>query len=141
MSKLGRLIIAEEMKISVNTQNGEEQKYIGHPSLAGGGRARISGELRFKADPDNPSSGKFYINNDSGRFSKFADRNEMQLKRVAELFRKAGLAVETVYKSGKRPRPVAGLQVSDWDGEVILPDKKQSSTEGFVSVSITAPAR
>lgn len=112
VSKLGRLIISEEREISVNTPNGEEQKYIGHPSLVGGGRARISGELWFKADPNNPSSGKFYISNESGRFSTFTDRNESQLIRVAGLFRKAGLAVETaVYKkTGKQLLPVSGLQ-------------------------------
>ena len=114
VGKLGRLIIAEEMEITVNTSNGEKQKYIGHPALVGGGRARISGELRFKTDPHHPSSGKFYINNASGRFSTFTDRNEAQLKNVAALFRKANLAVEIEYNTElqtvKPPRPVSGLQ-------------------------------
>lgn len=112
VSKLGRLIISEEMQADVNLKNGEEPKYIGHPAQVGGGRGRISGELLFKAAPNEPLSGTFYINNASGRFSKFVDRNEGQLQRVAELFRKAGLAVETVYRKRDKLQPVAGLQAS-----------------------------
>ena len=103
-----------------NTRHGEGPQYIGHPAQLGGGRGRISGELRFRADPNDPSSGKLYINNASGRYSKFKDRNEMQLKRTAELFRKAGLAVETVYRQRDKLQPVAGLQASAQDDPTIL---------------------
>ena len=113
ISKLGRLIISEERQAgNHNAQHATEPQYIGHPALVGGGQGRISGELLFKADPNDPSSEKFYINNASGRFSKFIDRNEMQLKRVAELFRKAGLAVETQYRKRDKLQPVAGWQAS-----------------------------
>lgn len=125
ISKSGRLIISEERQANDhNAQHAREPQYIGHPAQVGGGRGRISGELLFQADRNDPLSGKFYINNASGRFSKFADRNEMQLKRVAKLFRKAGLAVETVYRQRDKLQSVYGWQVSDQDNEPILPDKK-----------------
>lgn len=112
IGKSGNLIISEEMPAGVN-KNGEPQ-YIGHPSLVGGGRARISGELLFEADPNKPLSGKFYINNVSGRFSQFADRDGEKLKNAARLFRRAGLAVAgAVYLEPENPQPVAGLQSSE----------------------------
>lgn len=126
IGKRGRLIIAEEKKISINTPTGKQLQYMGHPTLVGGGRARIAGELLwFQTDPKDPSSGKFYINNYSGRFSLFADRNEAQLQRVAELFEQAGLTVETAYTSVPQPQRIRvyGLRASDRDDEVILPEK------------------
>ena len=129
ISKSGRLVISEEMQANdANARQGEEPQYIGHPAQLGGGRGRISGELRFRADPNDPSSGKFYINNASGRYSKFKDCNEMQLKRVAALFRKAGLAVEAVYRQRDKLQPVAGLHASAQDDPTILSEKNRDQS-------------
>ncbi len=107
ISKLGRLIIAEEKKIHDNPR-----KTLGHPTLVGGGRARIAGELRWhQVDPKDPSSeGWFYINIASGRYSFYVDRNQVQLQSATALFRKAGLAVKTLSPSEAARHPVSGLQ-------------------------------
>lgn len=140
ISKSGRLIIAEEKEaIGIKKEDGK-QEYIGHPTLVGGGRSRIAGMLMFKADPDNSSSGKFYIDNVSGRYSRLLDRNQMQVEGVAELFRKGGLDVEILRKEWGRTLPFDGLQVSDQDGEALLLPQKQNSKEAPSPTSITAPA-
>ena len=107
--KLGRLIISEEASIENNAKDNTKPQYVGHPTQLGGGRARISGELKFISSSNAPSFGKFLINNASGRYSKFIDRNERQMEKVAELFRKAGLDVEIKYKKRDKLQPVAGL--------------------------------
>ena len=109
VGKLGRLIISEESSIGNNAKDSTKPQYIGHPTQLGGGRARISGELKFISDPNDPSFGKFQINSASGRYSKFVDRNETQMGNVAELFRQAGLDVEVKYKQRDKLQPVAGL--------------------------------
>jgi hypothetical protein len=108
-SKLGRLIISEEASIENNAKDNTKPQYVGHPTQLGGGRARISGELKFISDKNDPLFEKFVINNGSGRYSKFIDRNERQMGNVAEIFRKAGLDVEIRYKQRDKLQPVAGL--------------------------------
>jgi len=109
MSKLGRLIISEEYLVKNKDENITEPSYIGHPAQLGGGRGRISGELTFINDSNDPLFGKFAINNASGRYSKFVDRDKGKLENVAKLFRKAGLDVEIKYKQRDKLQPVIGL--------------------------------
>jgi len=114
VGKLGRLIISEERSSEKhlarnNAKDHTEPQYIGHPAQLGGGRGRISGELKYTSDPNDPLSGKFLINNASGRYSKFVDRNKEKMENVAELFRKAGLDVEIQYKQRDKLQPVIGL--------------------------------
>ena len=110
VGKLGRIIISEEHLVKNKNKNiTEPPSYIGHPAQLGGGRARISGELTFINDSNNPLFGKFVINNASGRYSKFVDRNKGELENVAKLFRKAGLDVEIKYKQRDNLQPVIGL--------------------------------
>ena len=114
VGKYNRLIISEERdseKYSAkdNAKDSTEARYIGHPAQVGGGRARISGELKYISDPDDKLFGKFVINNASGRYGKFVDRNKGQMENVAELFRKAGLDVEIKYKQRDKLQPITGL--------------------------------
>ena len=109
VGKYDRLIISEEASIENNAKDNTQPQYIGHPTQLGGGRARISGELKFISDKNDPLFEKFVINNASGRYSKFIDRNEGQMENVADLYRKAELDVEIKYKQRDKLQPVAGL--------------------------------
>ena len=120
ISKLGRLIIAEEKKI-----HDTPRKTLGHPTLVGGGRARIAGELWWhRGDPKDPSSEEcFYIKNTSGRYSVYVDRDMAQLQSAAVLFLKAGLAIKILPPSGGARYPVSGLLAPALK-EVIFPNNK-----------------
>jgi len=114
VGKLGRIFISEERdceKYSVkdNGKESTEPHYIGHPAQVGGGRSRISGELKYISDPNDKLFGKFVINNSSGRYSKFVDRNKGQMEKVAAALRNAGLDVEIKYKQRDKLQPVIGL--------------------------------
>ena len=122
ISKSGRLIIAEEKKM-----DNDPLKTLGHPTLVGGGRARIAGELRWNPpNPKNPSSeGVFYIVGISGRYSFYRDRKQEQLLGAAELFRQAGLAIKISYSDvgQEKRRLISGLQEFALE-DLILPNKK-----------------
>lgn len=89
VSALGRLLIGEELPAGKDPETGE-QRYLGHPTLVGGGPSRISGELRY-----NQATGKFVISNRSGRYSRYEDRPGAGLEKVAGMFAQLGLEVET----------------------------------------------
>ncbi len=78
----GKLMMGVEAPIL----GGEAGMKYGHPSLNGGGEARIAGELEF-----DPPSGRWVVNNKSGRYSLHADRGPEQLKNVAARFAEAGV--------------------------------------------------
>lgn len=89
VSPVGALIIGAELPVPWIARVDGPMPHLGHPTLTGGGPSRIAGELRYDRDND-----EFYINDNSGRFSRhFADRGPAQLENAAERFRAAGLAV------------------------------------------------
>ena len=61
---------------------------LGHPTLIGGARARISGELRPPGD-----DGAWLLTNASGRYCKLHNRDEGMLKEAAALVQKRGRAL------------------------------------------------
>ncbi len=115
MSANGTLIIGN---IHVPKPDGKGMHQLGHPTLVGGAlripEARISGMLY--AD----KAGNLIINNDSGRFSEYADRSKEQLEEVAAVFRENALPVEAKWvdmQNKKKPRPpIALVNLSDWFG-------------------------
>jgi hypothetical protein len=71
---------------------------LGHPTLVGGLKepaARMGGELRFGTPGAQVREPVFYINNDSGRYSEYADRNKAMLANVASRFADLGFPVDT----------------------------------------------
>ena len=89
VSPVGALIIGAELPVPWIARVGGPMPHLGHPTLTGGGPSRIAGELRYDRDKD-----EFYINDNSGRFSRhFHDRGPEQLANAAERFRAAGLVV------------------------------------------------
>jgi hypothetical protein len=113
VGKLGRVIVAEERAISPDdprTKAGKakthaEPKYAGHPMLVGGGSARVSGELHYDATQD-----RLVVLDKSGRYSRYADRQNAQVENVAAALRDAfaadGLAVVAQKVVGKDPEPL-----------------------------------
>ena len=70
---------------------------LGHPTLVGGlgePEARMGGELHYGKLHEDDAEPAFYINNDSGRYSEYADRNEEMLKNVAKHFGEIGFPVK-----------------------------------------------
>ncbi len=104
MSLNGTFIIGN---IFVPKPNGRGVHQLGHPTLVGGRpipEARISGMLY--AD----ETGRLIINNDSGRFSEYDDRDKSQLHEVALFLKQHGgldVAVQWIdlqnQKNKKRP--------------------------------------
>jgi hypothetical protein len=86
VSALGRLIIGEEFPVETKT---EGVRHLGHPTLVGGGNARISGELRYNRDTQ-----KFVVSNRSGRYSRYEDRSLDGLDAAIAMFKDMGLDVE-----------------------------------------------
>lgn len=98
----GNIILSLEEIIDTKTENRyprpnraavpDSYVRIGHPALVGGGEGRIGGEIYldtgFDGDP------KWVINNDSGRYGKFATRTKKHLQNVAEVFKNCGIALE-----------------------------------------------
>ena len=68
---------------------------LGHPSLVGGGKARIGGELIFDPDATPPI---WYLNNKSGRYGLRADRTVAHLRNVQKLFREHGLEFQIDFR-------------------------------------------
>ncbi|QOK99835.1 type III effector protein (plasmid) [Ralstonia pseudosolanacearum] len=90
----------------VQKPDGKGVHHLGHPTLVGGSKipqARISGMLYADA------TGRLILNNDSGRFSEYADREKPQLEAVAAFLEQLGLTVEVEWidmqngKAKKRP--------------------------------------
>jgi hypothetical protein len=98
---LGRVFIGEEEPVEGVDPETNKQRFRAHPTLLGGGPARICGELRYDASDET-----FVVNNKSGRYSRYEDRNESHLHEVAQLFSQAGLKVKIDYVSGKKPEPL-----------------------------------
>ncbi|MHA6882163.1 XopV/AopV family type III secretion system effector [Ralstonia pseudosolanacearum] len=103
MSVNGTFIIGN---IHVPKPSGKGMHHLGHPTLVGGRKtpqARISGMLYADA------TGCLVINNDSGRFSEYADRDKSQLEAVAAFLEQHGLTVKVEWidmqngKAKKRP--------------------------------------
>ncbi|MDO3573834.1 XopV/AopV family type III secretion system effector [Ralstonia pseudosolanacearum] len=115
MSANGTFIIGN---IHVQKPDGKGVHHLGHPTLVGGRRipeARISGMLY--AD----ETGRLIINNDSGRFSEYPDRDPSQLEAVAAFLKQHGLIVEVEWidmqngKAKKRPPiPLVNDPQLDW---------------------------
>ena len=78
---------------------------LGHPTLVGGFKepeGRMGGELRYGKLTDN-SDPTFYINNDSGRYGEYEDRNKAMLENVAKRFENIGLSVKVQWID-KKPK-------------------------------------
>lgn len=90
ISRNGQLMLAK------SKHPGGEKLGWGHPTLVGGLKepeARLGGELRFGTlDKNNPQP-IFYINNDSGRYGEYEDRNTAMLRNVAERFKELNFPV------------------------------------------------
>lgn len=73
-----------------------EEKKLGHPTLLNSGSARIAGELAFD---ENLETGKlqWILNANSGRYCKQKPPTEIQIDKVAQLFRNLGVDVEVDY--------------------------------------------
>lgn len=131
VSALGRLFIGEELPAGKDPETGE-QKYLGHPTLVGGGPARMSGDLRY-----NHATGKFVVSNRSGRYSRYEDRPEAGLQKVADIFSRLGFEVEaeTVakYRSRKVPAKLVLPSLAprySGAGEVVVPGPARASSSG-----------
>lgn len=73
-----------------------EKRKLGHPTLLGGGDARIAGELAFDMD----SSGTrlvWMLNANSGRYCAETPPTTEQIDNIARLFVKRGLTVTVDY--------------------------------------------
>jgi len=97
---LGRVFVGEEVPLGTDPSTGKE-RYLGHPTLVGGGPARICGDISYDA-----ATGEFEVCDKSGRYSRYEDRTELHLIEVARLFAQAGLRVRTSCVSGKAPEPL-----------------------------------
>jgi len=65
---------------------------LGHPTLVGGLKepeGRMGGELRYGKLRKEDSHPVFYINNDSGRYGEYEDRNMTMLMNIANHFEEA----------------------------------------------------
>lgn len=98
VSKLGRLIIGEEIPAEFDPKKNKRPK-AGHPVLVAGGTARMAGELRFSEEKG------LNIINKSGRYARFGDRPESGLKEVQEMLAKCGLVVGAEFISRHTPWP------------------------------------
>jgi len=67
-----------------------EERKLGHPTLLGGGPARIAGEL---VQDDGTSGPHWVVNANSGRYCKHQSPSERQLGNVAAKFKSFGLDV------------------------------------------------
>jgi hypothetical protein len=89
MTQVGALMIGEASIIPGVLRPKGDPARLGHPTLTGGGPARICGELHYDRDGD-----ELYIVNSSGRYNRyFSDRGLQQLENVAKRFQAAGLPV------------------------------------------------
>ena len=106
-----KFVISEDMDLIIGKSklwiDGQENK-LGHVTLIGGKepKARMAGVLFGEVNSEGEIV--FYIDNDSGRYSEYPDRNEDQLKRVAQRFAELGFPVkvkwiEKKWCGGKSP--------------------------------------
>lgn len=87
-----------QLMLAKSKQPSGEKLGLGHPTLVGGlqePKARMGGELRFGKPGAKDREPVFYINNDSGRYSEYADRNKAMLANVASRFADLGFPVDT----------------------------------------------
>lgn len=89
----GNMRIAEQVKVG-QEPDGWPQK-LGHPTLVEGEDARIGGELRPK------EGGGWTMDNQSGRYSRHADRGAEQLENAAQILRDLGIDVTTNFATQK----------------------------------------
>lgn len=141
VSALGRLFIGEELPAGKDPETGE-QKYLGHPTLVGGGSSRMSGDLRY-----NHATGKFVVSNRSGRYSRYEDRPEAGLQKVADMFSRLGLEVEAETVAKYRTRKVPAKLVlpslaprRSGAGEVAVPGGAAEPARASSSGAALAPA-
>ncbi|MBL8576059.1 MAG: hypothetical protein JNK47_02440 [Mesorhizobium sp.] len=71
-----------------------EEKKLGHPTLVGGGKARIAGELAFD---ENGGSLRWVLNANSGRYCKQLPPTKTQIDAAANLFKTFGMEVKVDY--------------------------------------------
>lgn len=69
-------------------------KPLGHPLLVNGKAARIAGELYLDSASGNAEL-TWVLNNRSGRYGVHKSRKKAHLEKVADLFRRYGLPVQT----------------------------------------------
>lgn len=100
VGQLGQVFVGEEEPVGEDPETGKAW-YRGHPTLVGGGPARVCGELKFNAD-----TGRYVVSDKAGRYGRYEDRNEHHLKEAAGLLARAGLPVETSHLGGKAPEPL-----------------------------------
>jgi len=89
-----------QLMLGKSKQPSGEKLGLGHPTLVGGLKepeARMGGELRFGNPGAEHREPVFYINNDSGRYSEYADRNKAMLANVARRFADLGFPVHTAW--------------------------------------------
>jgi len=87
-----------QLMLAKSKQPSGEKLGLGHPTLVGGLKepeARMGGELRFGTPGAKDREPVFYINNDSGRYSEYGDRNKAMLANVAKRFADLGFPVDT----------------------------------------------
>jgi hypothetical protein len=72
-----------------------EEKKLGHPTLAGGGKVRIAGELAF--DEIGSRRLQWVLNANSGRYCKQLPPTKTQIDAVASLFKAFGIDVKIDY--------------------------------------------
>lgn len=69
---------------------------IGHPLLVGLGPGRIGGELFWTGEGGEPG---WWLNNRSGRYSRYPSRTRRHLENVAEVFASFGLKAYIQYRT------------------------------------------
>ncbi|MBZ2803951.1 type III secretion system effector protein [Xanthomonas perforans] len=103
-------VVLDEPMTSKDARKKKQPYAQGHVTLVGGQpwnktpwqenrripEARISGTLYYNTD------GELCIDNDSGRFSEYADRTSDHLENVAKLFQHYGLPVKPEWKAKKQ---------------------------------------
>ncbi|KGR45794.1 XopV/AopV family type III secretion system effector [Xanthomonas vasicola] len=130
-------VVLDEPMTSKEARKKKQPYAQGHVTLVGGQpwnktpwqdnrlipEARISGTLYYNPD------GELCIDNDSGRFSEYADRTSQHLENVAKLFQNYGLPVKPQWKAKKQiplQRLPAGAAIAPpspaEEGEAAHPD-------------------
>jgi hypothetical protein len=101
---LGRVFIGEELPAGIDPVTGKS-RHAGHPLLVGGGPARISGELTYDVASD-----ALIVNNKSGRYSRYEDRNTDHLANALSIiscaFSRSGMQVRSMHVDGKAAEPL-----------------------------------
>lgn len=89
IDKDGNLSIGEEVPVG-EFPDGRKQK-LGHPTLTGGQKGRIGGELRW-----DKSTGTWTVNGRSGRYTVNYNRTQAQLEEAAQVMKGAGVDVGAI---------------------------------------------